>query len=242
MPSRRYWAAVDSGVTPTARPEAMAASQSSMSWVYSAAGPRVVVGQGGVTALVTGQGVRPGPQVDGGPDHGQVAQALTEAAGGSVVPDQVNIHVGVAVLPAALELGRVAAERGPRVADVQPAVARAGLADQLVHAGQQDAGPGQHLDPRGGGGDRPAGAVQQSHAEHPLQGEQGTGHRRLGQAQLQAGVGEAAGVHDGHQAAQVPQLQSAATHPGARFIHAFSVSIGRWMHFAYANQRGTVAP
>jgi hypothetical protein len=49
--------------------------------------------------------------------------------------------------------------------------------------------------------------VQQPDPEHPLEGEQGARHRGLGDAQLDAGVGEAAGVDDGDQAAQLSQLE-----------------------------------
>ncbi len=46
--------------------------------------------------------------------------------------------------PAALELGRVAAHRGPRVADAQPGVPRRGLAHEFFGLGQVP-GAGEHL-------------------------------------------------------------------------------------------------
>lgn len=63
----------------------------------------------------------------GGADDGEVAEALGETAGGGVVADEVEFDVGVAVVPAALELGGVAAHRGPDVANAQPGVAGGGL-------------------------------------------------------------------------------------------------------------------
>jgi hypothetical protein len=48
------------------------------------AGPGVVGGERDMAALVADGGVGPGPQVDGGTDDGQIAQALGEAAGGGV--------------------------------------------------------------------------------------------------------------------------------------------------------------
>jgi hypothetical protein len=49
--------------------------------------------------------------------------------------------------------------------------------------------------------------VQQPHPQDRLQREQGARHRRLGDAQLDGGVGEAAGVDDRDQAAQMAQLE-----------------------------------
>jgi len=49
--------------------------------------------------------------------------------------------------------------------------------------------------------------VQQPDAEHLLEGHQVARHRRLGDAELDGGVGEGPGVDDRDQAAQVPQFQ-----------------------------------
>jgi len=89
------------------------------------------------------------------------------------------------------------------VADAQPGVAGGGLADQVVGLGQELPGPGQDLHARRGRGDAAAGPVQQPDAEDGFKGEQGAGHRGLGDAQVEGGVGEAAGVDDRDQAAQV---------------------------------------
>jgi hypothetical protein len=161
-------------------------------------------------------------RVEGAADDGEVAQPLGEAAGWGVVTDQAQLDLGVIFLPATLELGRVAAEGGPGVADVQAAVAGGGLADELVGAGQQDARAGEHLDASRRRGDAPAGPVQQPHAEYALERGQGTRDRGLGDAEPKRGVGEAAGLDDGEQAPQVLQLECRRVL--LPHIHTFSVS------------------
>jgi hypothetical protein len=195
MPSRRYCVTVPSVVMPTLRPVAITASQSSMSWfvAHDGAGEAVLV--------------------DRGAHHREIAGAFGQAAGGGVGPHQVQLDVGIPGRPAALELRGVPADGRPGMAEAQPGVPGGGLGHQVIGLGQQVPGPGQDLDAGRGRGDAPAGPVQQPGPEYLLQRDQGPGHRRLGDAQLDGGVGEAARVHDGDQAAQVPQLK----------VHALSV-------------------
>lgn len=101
--------------------------------------------------------------------------------------------------------------------DEQTGVPGGGLADEFFRLGEQDAGAGQRPHPRGGGGDAATGAVQQQYPEETFEADEGAGHGGLRDAESVAGVGETAGVHDGHQAPQVLQLQSPRRTP--RLIH-----------------------
>ena len=87
-----------------------------------------------------------------------------------------------------------------------------GLADPVVDLGEHATGRASTRSPRGGH-DLRAGAPQQPHAERVLQSGQGARHGGLRHPEPEGGVGEAPGVGDGDQAAQVPQLH----------IHASSV-------------------
>jgi hypothetical protein len=204
-----------------------------MSWVSStvgsvpdrsAPGPGVVGGQRAVAAFLADGGAGEAPLVGWRSDHGQVAQAFGQATGAGVGADQLQLDVRVAGGPAALELQGVPAQRRPGMADAQPPMAGRRLADKVVGVGQQLPGLGQDLDAGRGRGDAAAGPVQQPDPQHLLEREEGAGDGGLGDAQLDGGVGEAAGVDDRDQAAQLPQLE----------IHNRSVSQAPSMHFAHA--------
>jgi hypothetical protein len=72
---------------------------------------------------VADDGAGEAPLVGWGADHGQVAQAFGQAAGGGVGADQLELDVRVAVGPAALELQGVAAHGRPGVAEGSAAAA-----------------------------------------------------------------------------------------------------------------------
>lgn len=102
-----------------------------------------------------------------------------------------------------------AAALGPRVVggegEVAAFVADEGVGEAAGVDGGADYGEvAEALGEATGGGDGAAGAMQQPHAEDPLQREQGAGYGCLGDAQLDRGVGEAARVDDRDQTTQVP--------------------------------------
>ena len=82
--------------------------------------------------------------------------------------------------------------------------ARGGLSVLLVD--MDTPGVRQHPAARRGQRDVPGGPPQQPDAERRLQRGQRARDGRLGDAEVDRGVGEAARVHDGDQAAQLPQL------------------------------------
>jgi hypothetical protein len=139
----------------------------------------------------------------------------------------VQVDPRVAGGPPALELHGVLAHRRPGVPDAQPPLPGAGFPGQVVDLGQHAARPAQHPLPRRGRHDHPAGAAQQADAERVLQRGQRPGHGRLRHPELRGSVGEATGIDDRDEAAQVTQLD----------VHALSVSLLRRMHFVNAGGR-----
>ena len=150
---------------------------------------------------MTGDGAGELLGVGFGAQHGKVAQALGQAAGGRVGANQVQLDLRVPGRPAALELAGVTAHGRPGVTDAEPRVPGGRLGDEVAGRGEDLPGLGQDVHPGRGRGDRPARAVQQPDPENLLESHQVARHRRLRDAEFDRGVGEGSGVDDRDQAA-----------------------------------------
>jgi len=153
-------------------------------------GPGIVRREGAEAPLMSDDGAGEVPGVGRGPQDRDVAQALGQAAGRRVGANQVEFDVRVPGRPAALELAGVPPHGRPGVTDTEPGMAGGRFGDEVFRCGQHLSGLGQDVHAGRGRGDGPAGAVQQSDAENPLQRHQVPRHRGLRDAELDSGVGE----------------------------------------------------
>lgn len=199
----------------------------------AAAGEGVVGGKGGVAGFDPDQRSVKAAVLQRAAQHGDVADCLGKAStgGGGVHEDEVC--GGMIACPASLEPVGVLAERGPGVADAEPARGLSGGAFKVDDLVEDAAGAYQDLGSSLRKGDVSGSPLQQPLAQLMLEARDSTGYRCLGDAELARSLGERSALDYGDQGAELAQLDpthasSVCTH--CPCIYRISVSVAGWRH------------